>query len=141
MNEPFLRGAPPKSTGRELFQLDWLDRRLQGLTASAADIQATLCVFTARSIAEALRNWAPQTQRLLVCGGGARNLNLMDVLRAELRGITIESTAAHGLEPEWIEAAAFAWMAQETLALRPSNIPSVTGARHPVILGGIYLAR
>ena len=141
MNEPFLRGAPPKSTGRELFQLDWLDRQLHGLTAPAADVQATLCAFTARSITDALHSWAPQTQRLLVCGGGARNLQLMNVLRAELTGITLDSTAAHGLEPEWIEAAAFAWMAQETLASRPSNIPSVTGARHPVILGGIYLAR
>ncbi len=141
MNEPFLRGAPPKSTGRELFQLGWLDRQLHGFTAPAADVQATLCTFTARSIAEAVRSWAPQTQRLLVCGGGARNLHLMNVLRTELAGIALDSTAAHGLEPEWIEAAAFAWMAQETLASRPSNIPSVTGARHPVILGGIYLAR
>lgn len=141
LQEAFLHATPPKSTGRELFQLDWLNKHLQGLSAAAADVQATLCMFTARSIADAVRAWAPKTQRLLVCGGGARNLHLLDVLCAELPDVSIESTTRYDLEPEWIEAAAFAWMAKETLASRPSNIPNVTGARHLVILGGIYLAR
>ncbi len=138
--EPYLAASPPKSTGRELFQLDWLMLHLQGSNAAAEDVQATLCAYTARTIAMALRTWAPATQRLLVCGGGARNRHLLALLGTELGGITVESTSAHGLEPEWIEATAFAWMARETLAARTSNLPDVTGARHRVILGGIYPA-
>lgn len=139
MAEPYLRLLPPKSTGRELFHLGWLKPQLPG-ASTAEDIQATLNAFTARSVATALQTWAPQTQRLLVCGGGAHNTRLLDTLSSYLPNVCVEITAAHGMHPDWIEAAAFAWMARETLAARPSNVPSVTGARHPVILGGIYPA-
>ena len=140
LNEEFFGQSPPKSTGRELFHLEWLEHHLRGITVTPIDVQATLCAFTARSIADALTAWAGETQRLLVCGGGAHNTRLLDLLRTYLPNMTIESTAAHGLDPDWVEAAAFAWMARETLAGRATNLPSVTGARHPVILGGIYLA-
>ncbi|MBU2478613.1 MAG: anhydro-N-acetylmuramic acid kinase, partial [Gammaproteobacteria bacterium] len=130
---------PPKSTGRALFHLEWLKPKLAD-GAPAEDIQATLSAFTASSIASALQNWAPKTQRLLVCGGGAHNRHLLNTLSGYLPDICVEPTSAQGMHPDWIEAAAFAWMARETLAARPSNVPSVTGARHPVILGGTYSA-
>lgn len=137
--EPYLQLPPPKSTGRELFHLEWLMPQLPG-AAPPEDIQATLCAFTARSVVTALQGFAPQTQRLLVCGGGAHNTQLLGTLNGYLPDVCVETTDAQGMHPDWIEAAAFAWMAKETLAARPSNIPSVTGARHPVILGGIYPA-
>lgn len=139
MAEPYLQLSPPKSTGRELFHSGWLKAQLPD-ASTAEDIQATLNAFTARSVATALQTWAPQTQRLLVCGGGAHNTQLLSTLSGYLPNVCVETTSSHGMHPDWIEAAAFAWMAKETLAARPSNIPSVTGARHPVILGGIYSA-
>ena len=141
LNEPFLRVPPPKSTGRERFNPDWLELQLRGERFAAADVQATLADFTAQSVAAALKSWAPAIRRLLVCGGGAHNGHLLNTLRALLPDIETESTAAQGMDPDWVEAAAFAWMAKETLAGRPSNSPSVTGARGETILGGIYLAR
>ncbi len=137
MTEPYFQLSPPKSTGRELFHLEWLKPQLPDASL-AEDIQATLTAFTARSIVTALQSFAPKTQRLLVCGGGAHNTQLLDTLGSYLPNVCVEIIAAHGMHPDWIEAAAFAWMARETLASRPSNIPSVTGARQPVILGGIY---
>jgi anhydro-N-acetylmuramic acid kinase len=140
LNEEYFNLAPPKSTGRELFNLGWLESALPGVADNAADVQATLCELTAASVASALTRWAPRTQRLLVCGGGTHNVELMNRLRAHLQTMPVESTAGLGLDPDWIEAAAFAWMARETLAGRPGNLPGVTGARAPVILGGIYPA-
>jgi anhydro-N-acetylmuramic acid kinase len=139
MAEPYFQLPPPKSTGRELFHLEWLTPQLPA-ASPAEDIQATLSALTARSIATALQSFAPKTQRLLVCGGGAHNTKLLNTLSDYLPNVHVETTRAHGMQPDWIEAAAFAWMAKETLAARPSNVPSVTGARHPVILGGIYRA-
>ena len=140
MAEPFLRETPPKSTGRELFNTGWLDAQLRHMSHAAEDIQATLSAFTAQSVASALQSWAPDTRRLLVCGGGAHNGHLQNRLGKLLPEVAIESTAAYGIDPDWIEAAAFAWMAKETLAGRFSNPPSVTGARNATVLGGIYLA-
>ncbi|MBI5460969.1 MAG: anhydro-N-acetylmuramic acid kinase [Gammaproteobacteria bacterium] len=140
MTDEFFQQPPPKSTGREQFHLGWLEQHLHGTSYAPVDVQATLCALTARSVANAMTTWAPSTKRVLVCGGGAHNTHLLELLRRHLPGTTIESTAVHGLDPDWIEAAAFAWMARETLAGRTANLPSVTGARHPVIMGGIYLA-
>lgn len=132
--------APPKSTGRELFHLGWLQRELSDGDYAAADVQATLCELTATTVARALQRWAPHTQRLLVCGGGTHNTALMDRLREHLPALSVESTASEGLDPDWIEAAAFAWLARETLAGRPGNLPEVTGARMAATLGGVYPA-
>ncbi|CAN5325712.1 anhydro-N-acetylmuramic acid kinase [soil metagenome] len=138
LGEPWLALPPPKSTGRDQFQADWLDNHLQGLDVSIADVQATLCRFSARTIADALRREMPAVRRLLACGGGVHNPTLLHDLRAELPGVVLESTAAHGLDPDFVEAMAFAWLARETLARRPGNLAAVTGARGPRILGAIY---
>lgn len=140
LQDEYFFAPPPKSTGREQFNLAWLERHLAGHDCPPQDVQATLATLTAETVAMALRTTALHTRRLLVCGGGVHNAALMAVLAARLPDIKIESTADHGLDPDWIEAAAFAWMARETLAGRPSNVPSVTGACGPRILGGIYPA-
>lgn len=139
LDEPWFRLPPPKSTGREVFHLDWLRDRGGDLSPHApADVQATLLQLTAQSVAEALRREQPDSERLLVCGGGAHNPALLAALAAQLPGCCIESVGAHGLDPDFVEAAGFAWLARETLAGRPGNLPSVTGARGPRVLGGIY---
>lgn len=139
--DPFLARPPPKSTGREYFNLCWLSDRMPGLGAlDPADVQATLLEFTARSSADAILRHAANSRRILVCGGGGRNARLMDRLTALLAPRIVESTAAHGIDPDFVEAAAFAWLAAATLAGRPGNLPEVTGARGPRILGAIYPA-
>lgn len=140
LDDPFFRQPPPKSTGRERFCLDWLDARLGALDGkpAAQDVQATLLELTARSVADALSAAAAGTTRLLVCGGGAHNLCLMEALARALPGVRVETTGAYGLPPDWVEAAAFAWLAKQTLEGHPGNLPSVTGAARPVVLGAIH---
>lgn len=144
--DAYLQSAPPKSTGREHFHLGWLDRQLAatGGNIAPADVQATLCEFTAASIAAAIARFVRFTEggdfAVYVCGGGARNGELLRRLGARLDPARVEDTRALGLDPQWVEACAFAWLAHETLAHRPGNIPSVTGARRAVILGAIYPA-
>ncbi len=140
LDAPFFEQAPPKSTGRELFNLDWLQTRLAafGREVSEADVQATLTALTAEAVARALRRWTPGAARILVCGGGARNPALMLALRERIPDAVIETTGRYGLEPEWVEAVAFAWLARRTLDGEPGNLPAVTGARGPRILGAIY---
>ena len=135
--EPYFSLPPPKSTGREVFNLDWLDARVPA-DVSPVDVQATLLALSARSIADALRANAPSVREVFACGGGVHNDALMDALRAELPDTRIDTAAALGLDPDFVEAAGFAWLARETLAGRPSNLPSVTGARGPRLLGAIY---
>src|SRR5690606_30414104 len=101
------------------------------------DVQATLLLLTARTIAAECKKLS--AQRVLVCGGGARNDALMRTLQQELDAIPVESTERHGLDPDFVEAAAFAWLARERMAARPGNLPSVTGATHAAPLGGVYL--
>ena len=137
LEDSYFGSSPPKSTGREYFNLDWLDARLPaGL--DAADIQATLLQLSARSIANALRESAPDVRELYACGGGVHNRELMGALRAALPDVGIDTTAALGLDPDFLEAVGFAWLARARLANIPGNLPSVTGARGPRILGGIY---
>lgn len=131
---------PPKSTGREQFHLRWLESRLGAKELSTADVQATLLELSAITIADALRATQAGTARVLGCGGGVRNAALMARISANLPGVVVESTAAHGLDPDYVEAMGFAWVARETLAGRPGNLPSVTGAKGPRILGTVYPA-
>ena len=138
LGEPWLKLPPPKSTGRDQFHLEWLEEKLAGLSLAPADVQATLCQFTARSIADALLAQMPQCRRVLVCGGGVHNGVLLEQLARSLPGIAIESTARHGVDPDFVEAMAFAWLARETLAGRPGNLPEVTGARGLRVLGAIH---
>ena len=139
LSEPWFRLPAPKSTGREVLQLGWLQARLGGHEA-AADVQATLVELTAASVADALLRELPGCRRLLACGGGVHNPLLMARLAARLPAVTVASTAAAGLDPDHVEACGFAWLAARTLAGRPGNLPSVTGARGARILGAIYPA-
>jgi anhydro-N-acetylmuramic acid kinase len=136
--DPWLALPPPKSTGRDQFHLDWLRSRLGDPAMPPADVQATLCEFTAATIADALRREQPDTAAVLACGGGVHNAQLMERLRAQLPGVRVESTAAHGLDPDFVEAAAFAWLAAQTLAGLPGNLPSVTGASGLRVLGSVH---
>ncbi|MBM7062196.1 anhydro-N-acetylmuramic acid kinase [Pseudomonas sp. UL073] len=141
LGDPFFLGHGPKSTGRELFNLPWLEQHLQQLPSLApADVQATLLELTARSIVDALQAAQTHTAELLVCGGGAHNDRLMTRLAELLPACRVASTASHGVPPDWVEAMAFAWLAHCCLEGIAGNRPSVTGARGPRILGAIYPA-
>ncbi|PPE71822.1 anhydro-N-acetylmuramic acid kinase [Solimonas fluminis] len=141
LGDPYFAAPPPKSTGRGDFHLDWLRHRYPGLDGLApADVQRTLCELTARTVADAIRRHGPRTQEVLACGGGTRNPLLMERLRALLAPMALGTTAGAGLDPQHVEAAAFAWLAMRTMRGLPGNLPAVTGAERPVILGGIYRA-
>jgi anhydro-N-acetylmuramic acid kinase len=141
LSDPFFATQGPKSTGRELFNLAWLLDNLQALPPLAAeDVQATLVELTARSIVGALGSAQARTDALLVCGGGAHNACLMQRLSELLAGTRVASTAEQGVDPDWVEAMAFAWLAHCTLEGIPGNRPSVTGAKGLRILGAIYPA-
>lgn len=129
---------PPKSTGRDQFNLSWLQAKMSGMHISPADVQATLAALTAHTIATALQTEMPDCQRVLVCGGGSHNPVLMQHLRQLLAPMQIATTEDHGLHPDYVEAAAFAWLAKEALAKRPGNLPAVTGAKGLRVLGVVY---
>jgi anhydro-N-acetylmuramic acid kinase len=137
LQEPWFSVPAPKSTGRDQFHLGWLEHHLSGQEAPA-DVQATLLALTARTVADALNAAQPGTSRLIACGGGVHNPALMRALAATLPRIAVESSAAHGLDPDLIEAMGFAWLARQTLLGLPGNLPSVSGARGPRVLGAIY---
>jgi len=140
--DAFFAQAPPKSTGSDYFHLDWLGARspLALDSLPAADVQASLLELTARSIAEAIKGSAPHCNAVYLCGGGAHNLALRTRLQTMLAPRSVQTTAVLGLDPDWVEAAAFAWLAHRCLQRLPGNLPAVTGASAPVILGGIYSA-
>jgi anhydro-N-acetylmuramic acid kinase len=138
--EPFFSALPPKSTHRDVFNLQWLEGRLAAahVDEEAENVQATLVALTARTIADAIRAYAADAEEILVCGGGARNATLMKDLARELAPREVTTTAEEGVPVEQVEALAFAWLARETLAGRPGNLPEVTGAKGPRVLGAIY---
>jgi anhydro-N-acetylmuramic acid kinase len=138
-SDPYFSAAPPKSTGREYFNLDWLDARLRGNPAPE-NVQATLLAFSADTIAHAIRAGAPDVVAVFACGGGVHNPALMDALATRLAPAALQTTATLGLDPDYVEATGFAWLARARLAAIPGNIPAVTGARGPRILGAIYPA-
>lgn len=140
LRTPFFAQPPPKSTGRDQFHLDWLRSHLGDQTRRPQDVQATLLELSVLSIAQALRRSQPGTRRLLVCGGGVHNTTLMRRLAETLPEMPVVSTAALGLDPDFIEAMGFAWLARQTLSGRSGNLPAVTGARGPRVLGAIYPA-
>lgn len=138
--EPFFAAPPPKSTGRDLFNADWLDRHLlqANWRGRTQDMQATLTALTARTVADAVRTHCRGAQELLVCGGGARNAQLQRLIDSELPGVHIASTDVAGIASDHVEALAFAWLAREAIAGRAGNLPAVTGAKGPRVLGAIY---
>ena len=139
LDEPWFAAPPPKSTGRDQFHLDWVAAALAG-HEPPADVQATLLALTAHSVAAALSATQPQTRRVIVCGGGVHNPLLLTALAQALPTANIESSAAHGLDPDYVEAMAFAWLAREHLAGRPGNLPAVTDAAGLRVLGALYPA-
>lgn len=139
LQEPYLALPPPKSTGFELFNLDWLQRQLgTGPTLPPRTVMSTLAQFTVETVAAALERHWPGCRSLWICGGGARNGDLLARLARRLPGMAIENCARLGVEADWMEAAAFAWLARRRLAGLPGNAPAVTGARREVVLGGVY---
>jgi anhydro-N-acetylmuramic acid kinase len=136
---PFLALPAPKSTGPEDFTPAWLDEAITGTGPMAPDaVQATLCEFTAVTVAGALRASSPQ--RLIVCGGGAHNRHLLTRLAAHLPQTTVETSEMHDVDPDQVEGAAFAWLAARTLSGLPGNVPTVTGARRATVLGALWPA-
>jgi len=128
---------PPKSTGLEAFNPDWLALHDTG-NDDPGDVQATLCELTARTVADAVTRHAAATKEVFVCGGGAHNGELLARLSRNLPETTIETTAVAGLDPDWVEAAAFAWLAMRRIKGEHGNLPSVTGAGRKVMLGAIH---
>lgn len=139
--EPYLAAPPPKSTGKELYNLDYLDRHLaaSGEPIAPRDVQATLVELTARSVAAAVTAHGAGARRVLVCGGGVHNGYLVERLQRSLPEAAVESTAAHGIDPDFVEAAAFGWLACRRLEGRTVTLASVTGASRDSTGGGLYL--
>ena len=137
LQEPYLKLPPPKSTGRELFNLSWLKSKLGLFERRPEDVQATLQEYTAETVVDAVKRYAPGAS-LYLCGGGAHNAALMGAMRRRLASSQVASTQALGLNPDFVEAIAFAWFAKNTLEGRTSSAGSVTGARGARILGGVY---
>jgi len=142
--EPFFAQPPPRSTGRDLFNGAWLDARLRraaaGTDPDPADVQATLAELTARCVADSVRRVVPDAVELIVCGGGARNVDLLRRLAAGL-GRPVVTSDDRGLPATQVEACAFAWLAQALIERRPANLPAATGARGPRVLGALYPGR
>ncbi len=137
--DPFFALAPPKSTGREYFHLDWLATHAT-FTTDPANVQATLLELTARSVALAIAQHAPGAEEVLACGGGVHNGALMRRLGELLAPSVLLGTSRYGIDPDFLEATAFAWLARQRLLGLPGNLPAVTGARGPRVLGALYSA-
>ncbi len=138
-NEPYLHLPPPKSCGRDLFNMHWLQQKLNGNEA-AADVQTTLLALTAHSISSSILTYCSGAKEVYLCGGGAHNSALVASLTDALPDCQIRLTDQLGFATDWLEAIAFAWLAQQTILGHSANLPEATGARHPCILGAIYQA-
>ena len=136
--DPYFERRPPKSTGLEYFNARWLEGQLDDRKTRPEDVQSTLAELTAATVADGMLLGGEATGRLLVCGGGVHNLHLMNRLAARLPKVIVESTTHHGVNPDWIEAILFAWLARERLKGRPQDTRNITGASRPVLLGDIY---
>ncbi len=140
LSDPYFTAPPPKSTSRERFNENWLNKKIKtNPTLAPENIQATLCELTAQSIINAIELYAPETQQIIICGGGIHNKALMERLH-KLSPHPLSSSEDFGIHPDWVEAVAFAWLAQQTILRQPGNLPSATGASKPAILGGVYYA-
>ena len=139
LDDPYFKLAPPKSTGFEYFNLGWIER-FDTDRFAAADVQATLCALTETSIVRAIRQHAPNTREIFVCGGGVHNSKLMRRLDQADATMSVSTTLSVGLDPDWVEAAVFAWLARRTMQGQSGNLPSATGATHEVVLGDVHAA-
>ena len=145
LSDSFFAQAPPKSTGRDDFHLTWLQEKMGDDVHNPEDVQATLLHLTAHSALEDLVRHAPQTEKLIVCGGGARNNALMNLLKVKAqhlfkKPLEIITSDSAGIDPQLVEGLAFAWLAWAHKEKRPANLPAVTGAKGPRILGACYPA-
>lgn len=140
LTEEFFQQAPPKSTGREMFNLRWLGKHLEAFqpAISAVDVQRTLLELTAKTIVDSIQKLSSNRKQIFVCGGGAFNQLLMQRLQDLLTPDTLASTATLGIEPQWVEAMAFAWLAHQRMHNKTGNICAVTGAKSTSVLGAIY---
>ncbi len=139
--DPYFNQAPPKSTGKEYFNLSWLKKFLSSEKYKPENIQRTLLELTAESIVRAIHDFSDfKSGEIIVCGGGVHNKFLLQRLAKLAAPLSVKSSAEIGIDPDWVEAMAFAWFAKNTLEKKPSNLPSVTGASRLAVLGGIYYA-
>ncbi len=139
LSDDYFNLSPPKSTGTEYFNPHWLTKKLSRFPfLSAEDVQATLTEFTVTTIKDAINQYAKEADEIIVCGGGVHNEFLLQQLKKALPVIEINSSANYGLDPDYIEATAFAWLAKQTIEHKVGNLPEVTGATQAVILGGVY---
>ncbi|HUR00021.1 MAG TPA: anhydro-N-acetylmuramic acid kinase [Gemmatimonadaceae bacterium] len=136
LDEPFLGLMPPKSTGRELFRLDWLQSRLD-VAQRPDDVQSTLTDFTARAIVNAIERFCPGADEIYLAGGGARNGSLVSRI-SRMAGTTVALTDTLGVPTGHVESMAFAWLAKKCVDREPVDLTTVTGAKQPRILGAIY---
>jgi len=136
----YFQALPPKSTGKEYFSLPWLEQKIADAGYPAEDVQASLCFLTATTICDAIRQHAPATEQVLLCGGGIHNDYLLQLITENLHCLIV-STAEYGIHPDHVEAMAFAWLARQTIKQLPGNLKEVTGASRPTVLGGIYQAQ
>ncbi|PWB60009.1 MAG: anhydro-N-acetylmuramic acid kinase [Nitrosomonadales bacterium] len=139
LSHPFFAAPPPKSSGRDMFHLEWLNSLLAA-QYSPEDIQATLLELSARAIANAIRQYCPDADEIFLCGGGAHNTALRERVAILLPNLPIALTGTLGINADWVEAAAFAWLAYRAQHGLPGNLPAVTGARGARILGATYPA-
>lgn len=139
LNDDYFKLTPPKSTGTEYFNPAWLTKKLSAFPFLAAeDVQASLTAFTATTIKDAINQYANEAEEIIVCGGGVHNDFLLQQLKQLLPSIEINSSEKYGLDPDYIEATAFAWLAKQTMNHKAGNLPDVTGASRSVVLGGVY---
>ena len=139
IGDSYFHAAPPKSTGREYFNLTWLEENIKKTdkAISAGDIQSTLCELSALSICNAINESASNIDEIIVCGGGVHNQDLLKRIKS-ISSKKVLSTMQLGIDPDYVEATAFAWLARQALHNIPANMPSVTGASHHKVLGAIY---
>jgi anhydro-N-acetylmuramic acid kinase len=139
LNEPFFALPPPKSSGRDLFNMDWLRARLTG-EENPQDVQRTLLELTCKTIADAIKVQCMGAREIYLCGGGAHNTALFNRLAAMLPESRVQATGTLGVNSDFLEAIAFAWLARQCIRRIPANLPVVTGAKHPCVLGAVYPA-
>ena len=141
--DPYFSRPAPKSTGRGYFDEAWIERQIRSVDTSVApaDVQRTLCELCAATVAESIGTYGPDTTEVYLCGGGVHNRTLVERLSARLEPRRVLRTDILGISPDYVEAAAFAWLARRALEGLPGNCPAVTGASEAVVLGGVYPGR
>jgi anhydro-N-acetylmuramic acid kinase len=138
ISDPYIKKTGPKSIGKEYFSLSWLDGYIDNSPYTPEDVQATLLAFTARTVADAIISSSNQPVKILICGGGAHNKQLLSTLADYLPQHLVQTTAAHGINPDYIEAMLIAWLASKALSNQALDMRAITGANKPAILGTIY---